>query len=57
MKRDKLIEAIKELPQEIELEELMERLIFEEKIEKGLIQLEKGNTTDHSKVKELVKKW
>ena len=57
MKRDKLIDAIKELPQEIELEELMERLIFEEKIEKGLIQLEKGNTTDHSKVKELVKKW
>ncbi|HNV27521.1 MAG TPA: hypothetical protein PKJ83_00195 [Cyclobacteriaceae bacterium] len=57
MKRDKLIEAIRELPQEIELEELMERLIFEEKIEKGLIQLEQGSTTDHSKVKELVKKW
>ena len=33
MKRDKVIESIKELPQEFELETLIERLIFIEKIE------------------------
>lgn len=33
MKRDKVIESIKELPQEFELEALIERLIFIDKVE------------------------
>lgn len=57
MKRDKVIETVKELPTEFELEELMERLIFIEKVEEGLKQLEKGQTKTHEQVKELVKKW
>ncbi len=57
MKRDKAIEAIKELPQEFDLDELIERLIFVEKVEKGLAQLDEGKTIPHDKVKELTKKW
>jgi hypothetical protein len=57
MKREKVIEAIKELPQEFDLEELMEKLVFVEKVEKGLMQLEAGNSTPHTQVKEMVKKW
>jgi len=57
MKRDKAIEAIKELPQEFDLDELIERLIFVEKVEKGLAQLDKGKTLPHDKVNELTKKW
>ena len=57
MKRDKAIDTIKELPKEFELEDLMERLVFVEKIEQGLTQLKKGKTVTHTKVKELVKKW
>jgi len=57
MQRDKLLETVKELPQEFELEELLERLIFVDKVEKGLKQLEAGKTTTHERVKELVKKW
>ena len=38
MKRDKVIELIKELPQEFELETLIERLIFIDKVEHGLKQ-------------------
>ena len=57
MKRDKAIETVKEFPQEFELEELMERLVFIEKIEKGLEQAEQGNVTSHEKVKELRRKW
>lgn len=34
MKRDKVIESIKELPQEFELETLIERLIFIDKLNK-----------------------
>ena len=57
MKRDKVIEAVKELPQEFDLEELMEKLIFVEKVEQGLKQLDEGKTVDHAQVKEMVKKW
>ena len=57
MNREKTIETVKELPQEFELEDLMERLVFIEKIEKGLEQADKGKVTSHEKVKELRKKW
>ena len=57
MKREKAIDTVKELPQEFELEELIEKLVFIEKIEKGLQQAEQGKVTSHEKVKELTKKW
>jgi hypothetical protein len=55
MKRDKVIDAVKELPKEFKLEELLERLVFVEKVEQGLAQLKKGKTVAHNKVKEMVK--
>ena len=57
MNREKTIETVKEFPKEFELEDLMERLVFIEKIEKGLEQAEKGKVTSHEKVKALRKKW
>jgi hypothetical protein len=57
MKREKVMDVVRELPQEFGLEELMEKLIFLEKVEQGLKQLEEGKVTDHVKVKEMVKKW
>ena len=57
MKRDKAIETVKELPNEFDLEELMEKLVFVEKVEKGLKQLDEGKTVSHEMVKELTKKW
>lgn len=57
MKRDKAIDAVKELPKEFELEALLERLIFVEKVEQGLARLKKGKVTSHAKVKEMAKKW
>ncbi|MFZ4058682.1 MAG: hypothetical protein ACOYKE_11120 [Ferruginibacter sp.] len=57
MKRDKAIDTVKEFPKEFELEALLDKLIFVEKVEKGLLQLKKGKTTSHEKVKEMTKKW
>jgi len=57
MKRDKAIDTVKELPKEFELEALIERLVFIEKVEQGLTQLKKGKTLSHEKVKEIAKKW
>lgn len=57
MKRDKVMETVKEFPQEFDLEELIERLVFVEKVEKGLEQIKEGKTISHEQVKEMTKKW
>ncbi len=57
MKRDKAIETIKELPPEFDLDDLIERLIFVDKVEKGLKQLDEGKTVPHDEVKKITKKW
>ena len=57
MKRNKAIDTVKELPEEFELEALIERLVFVEKVEQGLAQVKTGKTVSHDKVKELIKKW
>ena len=57
MKRDRAMETVKEFPQEFDLEELIERLVLVEKIEKGLQQIEEGKTVPHEQVKEMIKKW
>jgi len=57
MKKEAALNIIKDFPQEFELELLIEKLIFMEKVEKGLQDLEAGNTKTHDEVKELIKKW
>jgi len=57
MKKEDVIEAMKELPQDFELEKLLEKLVFMEKVEKGLLQLEQGKTVPHDEVKKIVKQW
>ena len=57
MNRDKVIDTVKELPQEFELEDLLEKLVFAEKVEIGLKQLEEGKTVSHEAVKQIAKKW
>ncbi|HMI65988.1 MAG TPA: hypothetical protein VK517_08140 [Cyclobacteriaceae bacterium] len=57
MKREKAIETINELPQEFDLEELIEKLVFVEKVERGLKQLDEQKTIPHEKVQTIAKKW
>jgi DNA topoisomerase IA len=57
MTRDKALATIHKLPQEFDLDELIERLIFVEKVEKGIDQIREGKTKTHDEVKEIVKKW
>lgn len=57
MKKANVIEAINEMPNDFDLELLIEKLVFIEKVEAGLAQLEEGKTSPHEDVKELVKKW
>ena len=57
MTKDKVIEAVKELPQEFDLDELIERLIFIDKVEKGFEQLDKGETKTHQEAKKIIRSW
>ena len=57
MKKEKVIEVAEELPQEFELEELIEKLIFIEKVEKGLKQLDEKETLPHEEAKKKIEEW
>ena len=57
MKREKVIDTVNDLPQEFELEELLEKLVFVEKVENGLKQIETGQVITHDSLKEMAKKW
>lgn len=57
MKKSKVIDTVKDLPEEFELDELLEKLIFIEKVDLGLAQTEEGKVVTHEKVKEIVKQW
>ncbi|MBX9853745.1 MAG: hypothetical protein K2X86_18530 [Cytophagaceae bacterium] len=57
MRRERVIETIKDLPNEFDLEIVIERLIFIDKVEKGLKQSEENKTISHEEVKKKVSKW
>ena len=58
MKKQKILETIKDFPNEVNLNDLFEQLWVAEKIERGLEQIEKGETISHEKVVEhFKKKW
>ena len=57
MTKEKVEEAVSTLPQEFDVEELIERLIFIDKVEKGLQQLDRGETKTHEEVKTIAKSW
>lgn len=57
MKRDRVIEIVKDLPKEFDLEIIIEKLIFIDKVEKGLEQAQEAKTISHEEVKKRVSKW
>ena len=58
MKKSKVIETLDTLPEDFKAEELIERLIFIDKVEKGLQEVEEGRTISLEEAKERVrKKW
>jgi predicted transcriptional regulator len=55
--KEKVLKAIRELPDEIEIEDAMERLYFLYKIEKGLQQANSGQKISHEEAKKRLQKW
>ncbi len=57
MTKDSAVTAIKEMPQEFELDDLIEKLIFIEKVEEGLKQIDEGKKIPLDEVRKIVREW
>ena len=57
MTKETILAAVQAMPEPIEINDLMERLIFMEKVEEGFRQSEAGKTVSHEEVKRLVQSW
>jgi hypothetical protein len=58
MNKSKVLETLEKLPEEFSTEELIEKLLFIEKVEKGLKDVQEGKTIPLSEVREkMSKKW
>ena len=55
--REKVIQAVTDLPDDATVENAMERLLLLAKIERGIQQADSGQTIPHSQVKERMAKW
>ena len=49
--RERMIEAIRDLPEDASVDDAIERLVFRAKIEEGLAQLDRGEGIPHDEVK------
>ena len=57
LKKSEILDGLKNLPEEITLEELIEKFIFIEKVKIGLRSADSSEFTSHEEVKGLIKEW
>ena len=55
--KDKLKKTINNLPDSFTIDELIDHLIFVEKIEEGIKQSDEGNVVSNDDVKKMIDKW
>lgn len=55
--KERMIEAVKALPDDAGIEDAMERFLFIAKVEKGLEQADRGQTIPHEEIKLRASKW
>lgn len=55
--KDRLKRTMANLPDSFTIDELIEQLIFIEKVEEGLKQSEDGKTISNEVVKSVIEKW
>lgn len=55
--KDKVIELIRGLPDDITVDDIMEELYFKSQIDEGLAQLDRGEGIPHQDVEKRMSKW
>ena len=57
LNKEKVKAQIEDLPNEFSIDELVERLIFVEKVEKGILQSERGEVISDAELGKEMQKW
>lgn len=52
-----VLESLKDIPEEFSLDELIDKLIFIQKVEEGLAQSNRGEVHTEEEAKAMLKKW
>lgn len=55
--KEKIIESIERMPDNIEIDDLLERILLLEKIEKGIEQSENGLTIPDEDMEKRIESW
>ena len=55
--KDNIIQMIKELPDNVSMDDIIEAIYVRQKIKKGLKDSEEGRVYTHEEAKEILKKW
>lgn len=55
--KEKVLQAVQNLPDDASVEEAMERLLLLAKIDRGLAQADAGQTIPHAQLKQRMAKW
>ena len=55
--KTQVTESFKDLPEEISADDLIERILFIQRIERGLDQVKSGQVTPHEQVKREAREW
>ena len=55
--KDKVIELIRGLPDDITVDDIMEELYFKSQVDEGLAQLDRGEGIPHENVEKRMSKW
>jgi predicted transcriptional regulator len=57
MEKNKAVEVINQMPENFQVEDLIERLIFIAKVEDGLNDIGQGNVVEHNEVIKQASEW
>lgn len=55
--KNDVISMIQEMPEDVEVEDIMAELYFKQKVDTGLKELDEGKGIPHSEVKGRLNKW
>ena len=57
VKKEHVVNSLKDMPEHFSIDELMDRLILLQKIETGLEQSNRGEVYSTEEAKEMIKQW
>ena len=55
--KEEVINMVKQMPEEVNVVDIMAELYFCQKVNRGLESLDKGESISHKQVKQRMKKW